>query len=77
MLTIPDDILAITKMSATELRQEVAVFLYAKHKLSFGQAQHLAGLDVLQFQALLFEREVPMHYDVADFEEDLSTLNEP
>lgn len=76
MLTISDDILTMTKMTATELRQQMAIFLYARHKLSFGQAQHLAGLDVLQLQELLFENEIPLHYEVSDLEDDIATLNE-
>ena len=74
MLTITDSILTITKMTATQLRQELAVFLYAKDKLSFGQAHRLAELDVLQFQELLFNNEIALHYGAAELEEDFKAI---
>lgn len=36
-------------MTASQLQQEVAVYLYLKNKLSFGQARKLAGMDVLHY----------------------------
>ena len=74
MLTITDEILSATKMSASQLKQELAVFLYAKDKLSFGQAKKLAGVDVLQFQELLFNNNVPMHYGISDLEDDFKAI---
>ncbi len=75
-LTIPDEILQSTRMSEAELRQEIAVLLFQKEKLTLGQASHLAGVSQWQFQQLLASRHIPVHYDVAEFEEDLNTLQE-
>ncbi len=75
MFTISDEILSTTKMTATQLKQELAVFLYAKNKLSFGQARKLAALDVLQFQELLFNHQIPMHYGIADLEDDFKAIH--
>jgi predicted HTH domain antitoxin len=75
MLTITDEILTITKMTAAQLKEELAVFLYAKNKLSFGQAHRLAGMDVLQFQELLFNNHVPIHYSITDIEEDFEAIH--
>jgi len=75
-LVIPDEILQATRMSAAELRQEIAVLLFEKEKLTLGQACRLAGMSQLQFQHLLASRQIPVHYDVAEFEEDLKTLQE-
>jgi predicted HTH domain antitoxin len=61
-------------MSADELMQEIAILLFQKEKLSIGQASHLAGMSQLGFQHLLASRRIPVHYDVAEFEEDLETL---
>lgn len=36
--TVPDDILQITRMTEEELRQELAVLLFQKKKLTLGQA---------------------------------------
>lgn len=73
-LTIPDEILQATRMTEAELRQEIAVLLYQKQKLSLGQASRLAEMPRIQFQHLLASRQVPIHYDIADVEADLDTL---
>jgi predicted HTH domain antitoxin len=75
-LIIPDEILQATRMSAVELSQEIAVLLFQKEKLTLGQASRLAGMNRVQFQHLLASRHIPVHYDVAEFEEDLKTLQE-
>ena len=75
-LVIPDEILQATRMSEAELRQEIAVLLFQKEKLTLGQASHLAVMSQVQFQHLLASRHIPIHYDVAEFEEDLKTLQE-
>ncbi len=75
-LVIPEDILQATRMSDEELKQEIAVMLFQKEKLTLGQAAHLAGMSQLQFQHLLASRQIPVHYDVEEFEEDLKTLKD-
>ena len=73
---IPDDIVHATRMTEEELKQEIAIFLFQKNKLTLAQASRLAALSRLQFQHLLASRHIPVHYDVAEFEEDLRTLHE-
>ncbi|MBI2089664.1 MAG: UPF0175 family protein [Deltaproteobacteria bacterium] len=73
---IPDDILQATRMSEEELKRELAILLFQKEKLTLGQASRLAGMNLLQFQHLLASRQIPVHYDVAEFEEDLKALQE-
>jgi predicted HTH domain antitoxin len=74
MLTISDEVLKNANMTPQQLLQEVAVYLYSKNKLSFGQARKLAGMDVLQFQELLYISNVPVHYDVSDLESDYKAI---
>ena len=73
---IPDDIVHATRMTEEELKREIAIFLFEKDKLTLAQASHLAEMSRLQFQHLLASRQIPVHYDVAEFEEDLRTLQE-
>lgn len=75
-LTIPEHILQSTRMSHQEIMTEMAVMLFQKGKLTLGQASELAGVTQLQFQHLLASRQIPIHYDVEDFEHDLKTLRE-
>jgi predicted HTH domain antitoxin len=73
---IPDDVLHAAKMSEAELRQELAVLLFERERLTLAQAARLAGMERLRFQHLLASRGIPLHYDVAEFEADLRTLRE-
>lgn len=73
---ISDDILYVTRMTESELLQEIAILLYQKEKLTLGQASNLARMSQLQFQLLLASRQIPIHYDVAEFEADLKTLHD-
>jgi len=75
-VVIPDEILHATHMTADELVQELAVLLFQKEKLTLGQASQFAGMSQLQFQHLLASRQIPIHYDIAEFEADLKTLRE-
>lgn len=74
-LTIPDDILSSLNMAEEELLLELAVALYTVQKISFGTARRLAGLDWYRFREILAERKIPAHYDIEQFEEDLTNLN--
>ncbi len=74
-LTIPDALLQAAHMSEAELRQEIAVLLFQRDKLTLAQASRFAHLSRLQFQHVLASRQIPLHYDVTDVEEDLHTLH--
>lgn len=71
---ISNDILNAARMTEEELKQELAVLLFQKEKLTLGQACSLAGMNRLQFQHLLASRQISVHYDVDEFEEDIKTL---
>lgn len=75
-VSIPDEILESARMSESELRQEIAVLLFEKDRITLAQASRLAGVERLRFQHLLASRGIPVHYDVEDFEEDLDTLRD-
>jgi predicted HTH domain antitoxin len=75
-VVVPDEILIATRMSETEMRQEIAVMLFQKEKLTLAQASQLAGMHRVAFQHLLASRHIPVHYGVEDFEQDLQTLRE-
>ena len=75
-VVIPDEILYTTHMTAAELMQEIAFLLYQKEKLTLGQASRLAQMSQLQFQFLLASRQIPIHYDIDEFDADLNTLQE-
>ncbi len=73
---IPREVLHATRMTPQELRRELAVYLFQQGKLSFGKAREMAGMTAWAFQQLLGSREIPIHYDLEEYEEDLATLKE-
>lgn len=75
-LIIPDEILTATRMTETELKQEIAVLLFQKEKLTLAQAARLAGMHRIAFQHLLASRHIPIHYDIDDFDQDIQSLRE-
>jgi predicted HTH domain antitoxin len=44
--------------------------------LTLAQASRLAEMGQLAFQALLAERQIPIHYGVEEFRDDLRTLRQ-
>jgi len=75
-IVISEDIVQSTRLRAAELIQELAVARFQRDKLTLGQASRLAAMNQWQFQQLLASRDIPLHYDVAEFEADLQTLAE-
>jgi predicted HTH domain antitoxin len=73
-VTIPDEILVAAHISEPELKQELALTLFQRERLTLAQASRLADLSQLAFQRLLAERQIPIHYGVEEFDEDLRTL---
>lgn len=73
-IEIPQEVLHAARMTPEDIKRELALLLFQQGKLSFGKAREMAGMTVWAFQHLLGSREIPIHYDVAEYEEDLATL---
>ena len=75
VLNIPEEYIRATRLTEQELLVEIAVLFFQKGKLTMGQAARLAKLPVYQFQWMLAGRDIPVHYDLEDYEEDLETIS--
>jgi predicted HTH domain antitoxin len=75
-LTIPDEILAAADITELELKQELALTLFQQERLTLGRASSLAGMSQREFQRLLADRRIPIHYGVEEFKQDLETLRQ-
>lgn len=71
---IPEDLLHSARMSSDELKQEIAVLLFQRQRLTLGQASQLADMPMAKFQQHLASRKIGPHYDVEDLEDDAETL---
>jgi len=75
-LVISDDIVKASGFSESELLLEIEIMLFQQDKISLGKASELLGMHRMQFQKLMADRGICVHYDVAEFQEDLKTLQE-
>ena len=73
-LAMSRELAARVGLSEPDLLVELAVALYERDKLTLGHAARLAGMDKRAFNRLLAEREIPMHYDLREWEQDLATI---
>ena len=71
-LTLPENL----KITERELKQELALSLYAARKVTVVQAADVAGVGLFDFQTMLRDRQIPQHYDERDLEKDLLVLRE-
>jgi predicted HTH domain antitoxin len=71
---ISNELLDSMCMTEDELRVEIAVMLFEREKLTLEQASRLANMPMYNFQHLLASRDIPLHYDLEDFREDVETL---
>jgi predicted HTH domain antitoxin len=75
-VTISDEVLTAAHISEPELKQEVALTLFQQERLTLAQASRLAEMSQLTFQALLAKRQIPIHYGLDEFREDLRILRQ-
>jgi predicted HTH domain antitoxin len=73
-VTISDEVLMAAHISELELKRELALTLFQQERLTLPQASRLAETSQLAFQALLADRQIPIHYGVEEFREDVRTL---
>ena len=73
-VVISQEILQAANLTPEELRQEIAIMLFSKNRLTLAQAAKLAQMNRIAFQHLLASRRIPVHYDVEDAKHDLETL---
>lgn len=73
-LVISGSVLEELRMSPSELRIDLAVYLYDMERLTIGQAKKLADLTQIEFQKEMSKRGVFVKYDIEDLEKDLLTL---
>ncbi len=65
-IEIPIDVLDSARLSVQEVKQELALTLYAQRRLSIGKARELADLSLWEFRQLLGSRHIAPHYDESD-----------
>jgi predicted HTH domain antitoxin len=75
-VTISDEVLNAAHITEPEVKQELALALFSRERLTLAQASRLAEMTQLAFQAFLADRQIPIHYGVEEFREDLRNLRQ-
>ena len=74
MIIIDNKIVAWANISESQLLEDIAIMLYQKKKLTFGQAAETAHMNYAEFQFLLGRNQVATNYDVQELLEDYETI---
>lgn len=75
-VTISDEMLTAAHISEAELKKELALTWFQQERLTLAQASRLVQVGQLAFQALLAERQIPVHYGTEEFREDVQDLRQ-
>ncbi len=73
-LIISDAIIKASGLSEDELLIEIVLLLFQQEKISLGKAAELLNMPQIHFQRLMAERDICIHYDVAELHEDIQHL---
>ncbi len=74
-LVLEDQPIAAARLSADEIKIELASALYSRGRLTLGQAAQLASVSRWQMQQALAVRGITASYDEAELEADARQLN--
>lgn len=75
-LLVADDSVRASGLSEPEFLLEIVIMLFQKNRISSGKASDLLPIHRLEFQKLLPDRGICLHYDIDEFQQDLETLYE-
>ena len=73
-LMVSDEIVKASGLSEDELLLEIILLLFQQDKVSLGKAAELLNMSQIRFQRLISDRGICVHYDVAEFKEDIQHL---
>ena len=75
-MIISDEIIKVSGMSEDELLLEIILLLFQQEKISLGKAAELLNMSQVRFQQLIANRDICIHYDVPELQEDIRHLTE-
>ena len=75
-LNLPDSLSQTEAFNQSDWFREIAVALFQQERVSLSRASKIAGMEILDFQKLLANRSICVHYDVEDLEQDVQSLRD-
>lgn len=75
-LNLPDSLSQTNIFNQSDWLREIAISLFQQERISLSRASKIAGIEVMDFQKLLADRGICVHYDVEDLEQDVQHLSD-
>jgi predicted HTH domain antitoxin len=75
-IDIPDNLSQPNSLNETDWLREIAIALFQQELITLGRASKMAQMHQIDFQKLLGERGICIHYDVEEFDQDIQHLQE-
>jgi len=75
-LDLPDSLNQTENFNQSDWLREIACALFQQERISLSRASKIAGIEPIDFQKLLSDRGICVHYDVEDLEQDVQRLRE-
>lgn len=75
-LNLPDSLSQTQTFNQSDWLREIAIALFQQERISLSRASKIAGIELIDFQKLLADRDICVHYDVEDFEQDVQHLRD-
>lgn len=71
---IPDEFLKMAHVSEADLKLEIAILLFQQEKIDVGAASQFAGIDQVEFQEILGDRQLTINNGNENVRQDPATL---
>lgn len=75
-LDLPDSLSQTDTFNQSDWLREIAIALFQQERITLSRASKIAGIDLMEFQKLIADRNICVHYDVEDFEQDVQHLRD-
>lgn len=75
-LNLPDSLSQTETFNQSDWLREIAIALFQQKRISLSRASKIAEMEIMDFQKLLANRGICVHYDVADLEQDVQHLRD-
>jgi predicted HTH domain antitoxin len=70
-LNLPDSLSQTETFNQSDWLREIAIALFQQERISLSRASKIAEMEIMDFQKLLADRGICVHYDVEDLEQDV------
>jgi predicted HTH domain antitoxin len=75
-IDLPDTLTQTDNFTQTDWMREIAIALFQQERITLSRASKIAGIDLMEFQKLISDRGICVHYDVGEFEQDVQHLRD-